>query len=151
MAHNPVNHPARPIYRALGGLIGLYLVIFGVFGVIEAAGSELFAQDDLRILGQGANLGSSLLLGGLGLLVLVGLVIGRNLDVRINKSLGYAFMALGLVALGIERTEANILNFTVATCVVTMLLGVVLLTAGMYSKVGTEDEVHAWKEACLRL
>ena len=30
MAHNPVNHPLRPLYRVLGGLSGLYVLLFGV-------------------------------------------------------------------------------------------------------------------------
>ncbi|HEX5542257.1 MAG TPA: DUF4383 domain-containing protein [Micromonospora sp.] len=149
MAHNPVNHPSRPIHRALAGLVGLYLVIFGIFGAVS--GGEFFARDDLRVLGQGANLGSSLLLGGLGVVVLVGIGLGRNIDVKINKSFGYAFMAIGLAAIAIERTDANILNFTVTTCMVTMVLGVVLLTAGLYGKTGTEEEAQAWREACLRL
>ena len=61
MAHTPVNHPARPIYRALGGLTGLYLVVFGVLGVVASAGNDVFAQDDTAVLGQGTNLGFSLL------------------------------------------------------------------------------------------
>ena len=32
MAHIPVNHPARPVYRAIAGLIALYILIFGIFG-----------------------------------------------------------------------------------------------------------------------
>ena len=32
MAHFPVNHPARPLYRVLAGLVGLYILVFGVVG-----------------------------------------------------------------------------------------------------------------------
>ena len=44
MGHNPVNHPAQPIWRAISGLTGLYLVIFGVLGVIETAGNDFFSH-----------------------------------------------------------------------------------------------------------
>ena len=75
MAHTPVNHPARPIYRAIGGLTGLYLVAFGGLGVIASAGNDLLAQDDTQVLGQGTNLGFSLLSILLGGVVLAGTVI----------------------------------------------------------------------------
>ena len=39
MAHNPINHPLRPIYRGLALLAGVYLVAFGVVGLIVTAGS----------------------------------------------------------------------------------------------------------------
>ena len=61
MAHNPVNHPARPIYRAIGGLTGLYLVVFGVLGIVAIDGNEVFGQGT-RVLGQGTNLGCSSLI-----------------------------------------------------------------------------------------
>jgi hypothetical protein len=151
MAHNPVNHPARPVYRALGGLTGVYLVIFGVLGVIQTSGSEVFAQDDTRVLGQGANLGCSAISGIIGLIILIAAAIGRNVDVAVDKFLGYGFMALGLASLAVLRTDANYLNFTVVTCITTMLLGVVLLLAGMYGRVGTEEEARAWRDARLVL
>jgi hypothetical protein len=152
MAHNPINHPARPIYRALGGLIGLYLVIFGVLGLIDNSGAEFFAQDEnARVLGQGANLGSSVILAALGGLILIGTAIGRNIDARLNKYLGYAFMIIGLANLAVLRTDANFLNFTVVTCVVVMLLGTVLLMAGMYGRVGTDKDAEAWQKARLVL
>ncbi|MGW0431540.1 DUF4383 domain-containing protein [Micromonospora sp. NPDC003197] len=151
MAHNPVNHPARPIYRAIGGLTGLYLAGFGVLGVIENSGAEFFAQDDTLVLGQGANLGYSVISAILGVILLVAAGIGRNLDATINKLSGYALMALGLAGLAVMRTDANYLGFSMATVIVSMILGLVLLMAGMYGKVGTDEENRAWQEARLLL
>ncbi len=151
MAHNPVNHPARPVYRAITGLIGLYSVIFGILGVIQNAGEEFFGQDDTLVLGQGVNLGGSVLFVALGAVILIVTGVGRNIDVRVNKPLGYLVMALGLAALALLRTEANLLDFSLATCIVTMLLGLVLLTSAMYCAVGTEDEAKASRDARLVL
>jgi len=152
MAHNPVNHPARPIYRAVGGLTGLYLVIFGVLGVIETGGGEPLAQDDtIRVLGQGSNLGFSVLTIVVGLLVLAGIGIGRNIDAMINKAFAYVFMVLGLAELAVLRADVNVLNFTVATCVVTMIVGLVLLMAGMYGKIGSDEEARAWQDSRMLL
>ncbi|MGC5029992.1 DUF4383 domain-containing protein [Micromonospora sp. DT229] len=151
MAHTPVNHPARPIYRAIGGLIGLYLVIFGVLGFFASAGDPFFGQGDTRVLGQGTNLGLSLLSLIFGAAVLAGTAIGRNLDVLINQWSAYLIMVVSLGGLAFIRTEANIFNFSVATVVVLMLLSLTLLMAGMYSKVGTDEEHEAWQKARLVL
>ncbi|GAB3170155.1 uncharacterized protein DUF4383 [Micromonospora palomenae] len=151
MAHTPVNHPARPIYRAIGGLVGLYLVVFGVLGVIASAGNDLFAQDDTKVLGQGTNLGFSLLSILLGIVVLAGTVIGRNLDVAINQFMAYGLMVLGLAELAFLQTDANIGNFSILTVIVVLTLSLVLLMAGMYGKVGTDEEKEAFEKARLVL
>ncbi|MCI4064165.1 DUF4383 domain-containing protein [Micromonospora sp. R77] len=151
MAHTPVNHPARPIYRAIGGLVGLYFVVFGVLGIIASAGNDVLAQDDTQVLGQGTNLGFSLLAIVLGAAILAGTVIGRNLDVAINQWLAYALIVLGLASLAFIRTDANIFNFSIVTVMVVLVLALVLLMVGMYGKVGTEEEKEAWQKARLVL
>ncbi|NBE81282.1 DUF4383 domain-containing protein [Micromonospora rubida] len=151
MAHTPVNHPARPIYRAIGGLVGLYFVVFGVLGIIASAGNDFLAQDDTKVLGQGTNLGFSLLSILLGVAIVAGTVIGRNLDVAINQWLAYALMVLGLAELAFLHTDANIFNFTIFTDIVVLTLSLVLLMVGMYGKIGTEEETEAWQKARLVL
>ncbi|MBB5828866.1 DUF4383 domain-containing protein [Micromonospora carbonacea] len=151
MAHTPVNHPARPIYRAIGGLVGLYFLAFGVLGLVASAGNDILAQDDTTVLGQGTNLGFSLLSLVLGVAILTGTVIGRNLDVAINQWLAYALMVLGLAELAFLQTDANVLNFTITTDIVVLTLSMVLLMAGMYGKVGTDEENEAWQKARLVL
>ncbi|KAB1918914.1 DUF4383 domain-containing protein [Micromonospora noduli] len=151
MAHTPVNHPARPIYRAIGGLTGLYLVVFGALGIIASTGNEILAQDDTRVLGQGTNLGFSLLSVLLGIVVLVGTALGRNIDVAINQWLAYSLMVVSLAGLAFIRTDANIFNFSITTVIVVMTAALVLLMVGMYGKVGTEDEAEAFQKARLVL
>ncbi|WP_319459077.1 DUF4383 domain-containing protein [Micromonospora sp. RTP1Z1] len=151
MAHTPVNHPARPIYRAIGGLVGLYFVVFGVLGIIASAGNDVLAQDGTTVLGQGTNTGYSLLAVLFGLMILAGTAIGRNLDVAVNQWLSYALMALGLAELAFIRTDANIFNFSIITVIVTFTLALVLLMVGMYGKVGTDEEKNAWEKARLVL
>ncbi|BCB85330.1 DUF4383 domain-containing protein [Phytohabitans suffuscus] len=151
MAHFPVNHPLRPTYRALGGLTGLYLTAFGVLGLIETSGDELFAQNDAEALWQGTNLGHSVISIAVGLIVLLGLGLGRNIDAAINKWSGYGLAALSLAGLAVMRTDANYLNFTMPTVIVTMVLALVLLMAGMYGRLGTEEQARASREARLFL
>lgn len=149
--HTPVNHPARPIYRAIGGLVGLYFVVFGVLGLIASAGNDLFAQDDTKVLGQGTNLGYSLLAIVLGAVILLGVAVGRNLDASINQWLAYILLVLGLAQLAFQRTDANIFNFSMMTDIVLLVLALVLLMAGMYGRVGTNEEQDAWQKARLVL
>jgi hypothetical protein len=149
--HTPVNHPARPIYRAIGGLVGLYFVVFGGLGIVASAGNDLFAQDSTKVLGQGTNLGYSLLAVVLGAVILLGVVIGRNIDVAVNQWLAYILLVLGLAELAFLRTDANFFNFSVMTDVVVLALAMVLLMAGMYGRVGTNEEQDAWQKARLVL
>ena len=151
MAHTPVNHPARPIYRAIGGIVGLYFVVFGGLGVIASAGGDFFAQDDTKVLGQGTNMAFSLVSVLVGVVILVGTAIGRNLDVAINQWLAYTLMVIGLAALAFLQTDANIFNFSIMTDVVVLTLSLVLLMVGMYGKVGSDDEHEAWQKARLVL
>jgi len=151
MAHNPVNHPARPIYRAIGGLTGAYLAAFGVAGVIATSGEPFFSQSDMTAFGQGTNLANSVLSLLLGLVVLAGAAFGRNFDCVINKWSSWALLLVGGFSLAFMQTEINILNFSVATVVVAWVLSMVLLMAGMYGKVGNEDDHKAWQAARLEL
>ena len=139
MAHNPINHPARPIWRAIGGLIGLYFVVFGLLG--------FFMED--KVFGQGTNLANSVLSVIIGLVVLGAFAAGRNLDTAVFKLVGYGLMALGLLTLAFSRTEANVLDHSVSTCIVWMTLGITLLVAGMYIRVGGTEEQRAWELARL--
>jgi hypothetical protein len=143
MAHNPVNHPLRPVYRALGGLTGLYFVIFGVVGLFVTGGDGLFARDTERVLGQGSNLAWSLISIVFGVIVLAATVIGRNLDVAVDTYLGWALLVIGTFSLTVIRTEVNIGNFTISTVVVTYIIGLMLILAGLYSKVAAPQDAGA--------
>jgi hypothetical protein len=45
--------------------------------------------------------------------------------------------------LAVLRTTANFLNFTVATCIVSFVIGTAMVTAGLYGRVGQADEAQA--------
>ena len=143
MAHIPVNHPARPVYRALAFLIGVYLLVFGIVGVTQSTDHSFFANhEDITALGLHTNMAFSVLSIVMGAIVTVGAIYGRNLDHFINFGAGIVFMVAGLVMLILDRTSANLLNFTVGTCIVSFVIGMVLFAAGLYGKVAP-DEVAA--------
>lgn len=134
MAHYPVNHPMRPLYRALAALAGLYLVLYGVVGLIMVSDGGLFGHPDERILGQGGNLFWSILSLLVGIVVLIATVLGRNIDTEVNRVLGWGLLAVGSYELAASRTDANFLDFSIATVVVTYLVGLALIISGMYIK-----------------
>jgi hypothetical protein len=147
MVHVPVNHPLQPLYRLLAGLIGAYLTAFGVVGVMRTGGRGLFAQDGLpSALGLHANRAFAILSIVVGLVLLVGAIIGRNVDQRINLVASVVFLGSGLLMLLLINTEANFLGFTLATCVVSFLIGMALLVCGLYGKVRSPEFQRAEDE-----
>ncbi|HET6532251.1 MAG TPA: DUF4383 domain-containing protein [Actinoplanes sp.] len=138
--HNPVNHPLRPLYRALAALVGVYLIAFGVIGIIVTPGNGLFGQPDERVLGQGANLFWCIVSLIIGAVVLAVTVIGRNLDTEVNKVIGWALLVIGTYELAVSRTDANFLKFTISTVIVTYLVGLALIMSAYYTKVAPPSE-----------
>ena len=147
MAHIPVNHPMRPLYRALSALSGVYLVLFGIIGLIVTPGNGLFGRPDGRVLGQGANLFWSIVSIILGAIVLFATVVGRNLDVEVEKYLGWGLLVVATYELAVNRTDANFLKFTISTVIVTYIVGLVLITSSLYSKVAPAEEAGAPRQA----
>ena len=143
MAHTPVNHPLRPLYRALAVLAGAYLIVFGVVGLIVTPGNGVFDRPDDRVLGQGANLFWSIVAIILGAVVVLATVVGRNLDTEVNKFIGWGLLVIGTYELAVSRTDANFLKFTISTVIVTYLVGLVLITSSLYSKVAPDEEASA--------
>jgi hypothetical protein len=147
MAHNPVNHPLRPIYRALGALAGAYLVLFGILGAIVTADDGLFGNGNDRVLGQQTNLFWSIVCVLIGAIVLIATVLGRNADTVVDKYFGWGLLVVGSYELGASRTDANFLNFSISTVVVTYLLGLVLIMTSYYSKVAPPEQAGPPRQA----
>ena len=133
--HFPINHRFRRIYRTLAGLAGLYVLIFGIIGVTKAGGTGLFGRGHIVALGLRTNMAFSILSIVVGVLVIGATLYGRNLAHFVHFFGGLVFLLAGLVMLAVLRTSANFLNFTVATCVVSFVIGLVMLTAGLYGRV----------------
>ena len=139
MAHLPVNHPFQPLFRVLAGLVALYVVIFGIAGAVETWGLPFFDRGDSWVLGLRTNPAFSALSIIVGAVVLAGAVYGRNVDHFINLWGGAAFLLAGIVMLTVLRTELNILNFAVRNSIVSFLIGLVMMIAGLYGKIGTPE------------
>jgi hypothetical protein len=144
MAHFPVNHPARPLYRVLSGLIGLYILVFGVFGVFQTWGDGLFSRENTSALGLRTNLAFALVSVVFGIFLLIGASRPGNLGHYMDLTAGVVFLVTSILMMSVLQTSANFLNFSMSTVIVSMVFGLVLLATGLYDKVGTDE--HAEEE-----
>jgi hypothetical protein len=120
--------------------MGIYLLLFGIVGLITTSGDDFTGRAPDRILGQGGNLLWSIVSLILGAIVLLGSLVGRNIDLAIDKYLGWAMLVIGAFGLATARTDADLLGFTVSTVVVTFIVGLVLIVASLYLKTAREEE-----------
>ncbi len=135
MTHLPVNHPLRPLYRVLAAVVGLYVLIFGIVGFIQTRSLALFAQHNLPwVLGLRTNRAFALVSIVAGAVILISVAVGRNIDYVIDIGAGVVFMVVGMLMLLVINTRANFLGFTVTNCVVSFVLGMLALAAGLYGK-----------------
>lgn len=142
-AHWPINHRLLALWRTLSGIAGAYVLVFGIAGLVETWGTPFFGRESTWALGLRTNLAFSVLSVIMGAVVLSGAVIGGNYDRMVNLIGGTVFLVAGIVMLTVLQTDLNLLNFTVATCVVSFLIGLTMLTTGLYGQVGTHEQKHA--------
>jgi hypothetical protein len=143
MAHNPVNHPLRPLYRVVGFLAGAYLVVFGIVGLIQTSGEDFTGANDKTVLGQGANLLLSIIMLAVGAIVVIATLIGRNLDAAADRYLGWGLLVLGTYGLAFSRTDANLFGQDIHTVIVSYIVGIALITTSLYSKVAPVEQAGA--------
>ncbi|HKT04486.1 MAG TPA: DUF4383 domain-containing protein [Rugosimonospora sp.] len=143
MAHLPINHPLRPLYRTLAALAGLYVLVFGIVGLSRSSGRPFFGHDHVTALGLRTNPAFAILSIVVGVVVLAAVVYGRNADHFVNMAGGLVFLLAGMAMLALLRTTANFLNFSMSTCIVSFVIGTVMLTAGLYSRTGPPEEAAA--------
>src|SRR2546421_3495279 len=143
LSHLPVNHPLRPLYRVLAGLVGGYILVFGAIGLTRTKGTAAFAQSHLPwVLGLRTNLAFAALSIASGAVLVLCAVIGRNLDHRVNLLGGLLFMVVGMLMLGLLRTDANFLGFSMVNVIVSFVFGTVVFAAGLSGRTGTESGAH---------
>lgn len=143
MAHIPVNHPLRPLYRTIAGLIGLYVMVFGIFGLMETWGEPLFARQHTWVLGLRTNLAFSIMSVVFGAIIVIGALHRGNLGHYMSLTIGVIFMVAGLGMMAFMQTDLNILNFSMSTAIVSLIFGLIFLATGLYDKVGPPEAAHA--------
>jgi Domain of unknown function (DUF4383) len=130
-----VNHHLRPLYRVLAAFCGLYVLAFGIAAVAHAADAGFFARDGLpTVLGLRGNRAFAFMSILAGVALIVAAVVGGNIDRWVNLVGGIVFLAAGMVMMTVMQTGLNLLGFTMTTCVVSFVIGLVLFAAGLYGR-----------------
>ncbi|MFB0617120.1 DUF4383 domain-containing protein [Streptomyces sp. AGS-58] len=132
--HLPVDHRLNRVYRLGAGLIGAFLVVFGVLGLINHIG--YFNTGGARVVGLNANGSLSVLSICIGAILLAGMVIGGNVASTLNMVLGVLFLLNGFLFLGLLDTRSNFLAFKIQNVFFSFIVGLLLMTFGMYGRVG---------------
>lgn len=131
--HLPVDHRLRRVYRGGAGLMGAFLVVFGVLGLTDRIG--FFSTSGSMVMGLGSNGAlsvASVLVGGL---LLAGAVIGGNTASTVNIIVGVAFLAAGFASLAVLDTRLNVFAFHLQNVAFSFVTGLLLMTFGMYGRV----------------
>jgi hypothetical protein len=147
MAHYPLNHHLRPIYRLLAALAAVYLVLVGALGLGASWGEPFFHRGGDWVLGQRVNPASAWLHLVIGALLLAVVVLGGNLFHRVTLVLGWILCGIGVIVMAFLQTDANVLNASMANVITTIVIGLVVLTAGLYGKVGSPSAARAEESA----
>jgi hypothetical protein len=142
MAHYPLDHHLRRTYRFLAALAGLYLLAFGIFGVARTWGDPFLHRGADWVLGLRTNPAAAWLATAAGVLLLASIVIGGNVYHRIALVLGWSLCVYGVAVMAFLRTDANVVNASMVNVITLLVLGLVVLTAGLYGKVGEPGRAH---------
>lgn len=129
----PSGHPLSHFYRAGAAVLGLGLIAFGVTGLLH--GVAFLSTDGASMVGMGMN----------GLLAIISIVVGAILIAAALRGgvvasstmavTGGLFVISGLVNLAVLDTALNLLAFRFPNVVFSLVVGVVLLTAGLHGRV----------------
>ncbi|MER7936789.1 MULTISPECIES: DUF4383 domain-containing protein [unclassified Streptomyces] len=131
----PVDHRLNRVYRVGAGLMGLFLLAFGILGLTDNIG--FFDTGGNMAIGLNTNGALSVLSICVGLLLFVGMVIGGNFASTLNMVLGVLFILNGFLFLALLDTDSNFLAFRIQNVLFSFVVGLVLMAFGMYGRVST--------------
>ncbi|MEU4181467.1 DUF4383 domain-containing protein [Streptomyces sp. NPDC026589] len=131
--HLPVDHRLSRVYRAGAGIFGAFLITFGALGLMHRIGFFSIGGD--TVIGLNTNGALSTLSIVFGALLLVGAIVDGNRASTLNMIIGIAFVLSGFVNLALLRTDYNVLAFQLQNVMFTFVVGVMLMTFGMYGRV----------------
>ncbi|KOV71108.1 DUF4383 domain-containing protein [Streptomyces sp. MMG1121] len=133
--HLPVDHRLNTVYRIGAGLIGAFLVVFGILGLLDHIG--FFNTGGATVAGLNANGSLSVLSIVVGAILIAGMAVGGNVASTLNMVFGVLFLLAGFLFLGLLDTTHNFLAFKIQNVFFSFVVGLLLMTFGMYGRVGS--------------
>jgi hypothetical protein len=132
--HLPVDHRLGTVYRYGAGLCGLALLVFGTLGFLDNL--AFFSTGGQHVAGLSSNGLLSLISIVFALVLIGGAFVGGNTASTVNMVVGALFVGSGFVNLALLDTSANFLAFRLQNVMFSFAVGLLLLTFGMYGRVG---------------
>ncbi|MFZ4278401.1 DUF4383 domain-containing protein, partial [Streptomyces rhizosphaericola] len=129
----PLDHRLATVYRIGAGLCGVILLVFGILGFTNQLG--FFDTNGSQVAGLSSNGLLSLISVVVGLVLMAGAVIGGNVASTVNMTVGTLFLLSGFVHIFILDKGANILDFGMSNVIFSFVMGLLILTFGMYGRV----------------
>ncbi|WP_328663714.1 DUF4383 domain-containing protein [Streptomyces sp. NBC_00328] len=132
----PVDHHLAAVYRWGAAFCGVILLVFGILGFADELSP--FNTEGQSIAGMSTNGALSLLSVLVGLTLIIGGSIGGNVASTLNMAVGTLFLLSGFVHIFILDRPANILDFGMTNVIFSFVMGLVILTFGMYGRVSSK-------------
>ncbi|MFE9257315.1 DUF4383 domain-containing protein [Streptomyces sp. NPDC006879] len=129
----PVDHRLNTVYRVGAALCGVILLVFGSLGFADQL--PFFSTDGTRIAGLSSNGLLSLISVLVGLLLTGAAVVGGNTASTVNMSVAVVFLLSGFLHLFLIGKDLNPLDFSMSNVIFSFVVGLLLLTFGMYGRV----------------
>lgn len=129
----PTDHRLAAVYRIGAGLCGAILVVFGALGFANQL--SFFNTSGSQIAGLSSNGLLSLISLLVGALLIAGAAVGGNVASTVNMTIGSLFLLSGFIHLFILDRAANILDFSMSNVIFSFVMGLLILTFGMYGRV----------------
>ncbi|MFF0746940.1 DUF4383 domain-containing protein [Streptomyces sp. NPDC004111] len=129
----PVDHRLAKVYRSGAALCGLILLAFGCLGFANQL--AFFDTNGESVAGMSTNGLLSLISVLVGLLLVGAAIVGGNFASNVNMTIGVLFLLSGFVHLFILDKPANFLDFRMSNVVFSFLMGLLIMTFGMYGRV----------------
>ncbi|MFD3875265.1 DUF4383 domain-containing protein [Streptomyces sp. NPDC058623] len=129
----PVDHPLSRVYRIGAALCGVLLLVFGCLGFADSLSS--FDTAGRSVAGLSTNGLLSAISVVVGLLLFVAALIGGNVASNVNIGVGALFVLSGFVHLFLLGRPGNILDFGMSNVIFSFLMGLLIMTFGMYGRV----------------
>ncbi|MFE0423135.1 DUF4383 domain-containing protein [Streptomyces sp. NPDC058953] len=133
--HLPVDHRLSLVYRIGAGVMGAFLLVFGILGLIDKIG--FFNTAGATVAGLNTNGALSVLSICVGALLLFGMVRGGNFASTLNMVLGVLFIASGFINLALLDSSFNPFAFKIQNVLFSFVVGLLLMFFGMYGRVSS--------------
>ncbi|MEU8678286.1 DUF4383 domain-containing protein [Streptomyces sp. NPDC048560] len=129
----PVDHHLARVYRYGAAFCGVILIVFGCLGFADSLSPFDTAGD--TIAGMTTNGALSVISTVVGLLLIAGALVGGNFASTLNMAVGALFLMSGFAHIFVLDKPANILDFGMTNVMFSFVMGLVILTFGMYGRV----------------